>query len=156
MVVMVSVPGLWTVTPFLPGWKTVVYPSSDHLFTLARDFFSPGSTSASRAVLDSCSKGSKVLFAIISFVSSGRYTSLFDGPVFGKFSSRLMKCDVALELMIIFCLRCFSFLPSDLLVHLFPVLFIVSCVFFSSDVLVLLMLSSSVSSSYSIVSSGAQ
>ncbi len=52
--VMVSVPGLWTVTPFLPGWKIVVYPSSDHLFMLARDFLSSGSSSASRAVLDNC------------------------------------------------------------------------------------------------------
>ena len=154
--VMVSVPGLWTVTPFLPVWKIVVYPSSDYLFMLARNFLSSESTSASCAVLDSCSKGSRGLFAVISFMSSGRYTSMFDGPVFGKFSSGLMKCDVAPESMIIWCLRRFSFLPSDLLVHLFPVLFIVSCVFFSSDVLVLLMLSSSVSSSSLIVSSGAQ
>jgi hypothetical protein len=81
---------------------------------------------------------------------------MFDGPVFGKFSSGLMKCDVALESMIIWCSRHSSFLPSDLLVHLFPVLFIVSCVFFSLDVFVLLLLYSSVSSSSSIVSSGAQ
>ncbi len=150
-----SVPGLWTVTPFSPGWKTVVYPSSDSFLTLAKNVLSPGSTSASRAAFVSCSKGSRVLFTVVNIVLSGKYTSLFDGPVFGKSSSALMKCDVAPESMIILCSRCFAFHPSNLLVHLFPALSSVSCIFFLPGVFMLLICSSSpVLSSSWIVYSG--
>ncbi len=36
-VAIVSVPFSWTVTPSFSGWKIVVYPSSDSLFTLIND-----------------------------------------------------------------------------------------------------------------------
>ncbi len=37
LIVMVSVPSLWIVTPLLPDLKTVVYPFSAILFTLKSD-----------------------------------------------------------------------------------------------------------------------
>ncbi len=115
---MVSVSGLCTVTPFSPGWIFVVYPSSDYLLTLARDFFSPGSTSASRAAIVICSKGSSVFVVVVRVEPSGRYTSSFDFPMFGKFILLLMKCDVAPESIMMSCARLFCLL-STLLVHLF-------------------------------------
>ncbi len=61
VIVMEIVPGLWTVTPFSPGWKTVVYPSLAILLTLTSGVLSPGRMSASLALLVDCSKGSLVL-----------------------------------------------------------------------------------------------
>ncbi len=60
-VVMEIVPGLWIVTPFSPGWTTVVYPPLAILFTLTSGVLSPDRMSASLALLVNCSKGSSVL-----------------------------------------------------------------------------------------------
>ncbi len=60
-VIILIMPGLWTVTPVSPGWKTVVYPSLAILFTLTRGVLSPGRRSVSLALLVNCSKGSSVL-----------------------------------------------------------------------------------------------
>jgi hypothetical protein len=53
LVVIVSVPFLWIITPSLPGLKIVVYPFSAFLFTLRSDFVSPGSMLAFLASDDS-------------------------------------------------------------------------------------------------------
>jgi hypothetical protein len=79
--------------------------------------------SASLAALVSCLKGSFVLVDVRNLVLSGRYTSLLDFPSDGKFSSSLMKWEVAPELMMIFCscrfaMRC---------VHLFVFGIVVVC-----------------------------
>ncbi len=91
LVVIVSVPYLWIVTPSLPGQNIVVYPFFAILFTLNSDFVSPGSMLASLASDDDCSKGSCVLLVACSVESSGRYTVVWDGPVSGKLNSSLMK-----------------------------------------------------------------
>ncbi len=91
LVEMVIVPCLWMVTPSSAGLKTVMYPSSDILFTLRRDFFSPGSTSSSCAASNSLSKESFVLFDVCSCLLSGRNTVLKDAHSMGKFKSLLMK-----------------------------------------------------------------
>ncbi len=82
-------------TPHLPGWNIVVYPSSDILFTLNRDCLSPGNKSASLAASNNCLNGSLVLCDVFSFELSGRNISLLDTQSFGKSSSLLMKLDVA-------------------------------------------------------------
>ena len=119
LVVMVRVPSLWIVTPWLPGQKIVVYPFSEILFTLMSDFLSPGSISAlfmlmsdflspgsisaSLAFESNWSNGSWVLLDDCSFEPSGRNTSICDGPVFGRFKSLLMKWDVAPKSMMMYC-----------------------------------------------------
>ncbi len=60
VVVIVTVPGLCIITPFSPGWKIVVYPSSVNLLTLTSAVFRPGRMSASRALPLNCSNGSLV------------------------------------------------------------------------------------------------
>jgi hypothetical protein len=82
---------LWIVTPSSTGRNIVVYPFSAILFMLNSDFVSPGSMLASLALDDNCSKGSYVLLVACSVESSSRYTLIWDGPVFGKFNSSLMK-----------------------------------------------------------------
>ena len=64
LVVIVSVPLSWIVTPSFSGWKIVVYPSSANLFTLINDCRKCGSTCASLAFLLSCRKGRDVLFVV--------------------------------------------------------------------------------------------
>ncbi len=91
LVVIVSAPFLWIVTPSLPGRNIVVYPFSAIFFMLNSDFVSPGSMLASLASDDNCSKGSCVLLVACSVELSSRYTVIWDGPVFGKFNSSLMK-----------------------------------------------------------------
>jgi hypothetical protein len=59
--------------------------------------------SASLADLVSCLKGSFVLVDTCNLVLLGRYTSLLGFSSDGKFSSLLMKWEVAPELMMIFC-----------------------------------------------------
>jgi hypothetical protein len=81
LVVMVSVPDLWIVTPSFPSWKIIVYPFSAILSTLRSDFLSPGSMWASLASFDSCSNGNKVLSEVWSVELSGRYTLIFNAPV---------------------------------------------------------------------------
>ena len=115
LVVMVIVPSLWILTLSSPGWNIVVYPSSDILLTLRRDPFSPGNTSASLAALVSVSNGSLVRQNVLRLALFGRYTSLLNALSVGKFKSLLMKCDVALEWMIILC----SCRLAMRLVHLF-------------------------------------
>jgi hypothetical protein len=102
-------------TPSLPGWNIVVYPSYDILFVLSRDCLSPGNISASLAVSNNCSNGSLVLCDVLSFELSGRNTSSLDTLSFGKSSSLLMKLDVAPESMVILC----SLLHAICLIHLF-------------------------------------
>ena len=81
LVVMVRVPSLWIVTPWLPCQKIDVYLFSDILFTLMSYFLSPGSMSASLTFGSSWSNGSCVLLVDCNFESSGRNTSICDGPV---------------------------------------------------------------------------
>ena len=87
LILIVSVPSLWNVTPLSPGQKMVVYPFSAILFTLMSDLVSPGSMFAFLAFAYSCSNGSCVVPLALSIESSGRYTVSSDGPVRGKFSS---------------------------------------------------------------------
>ncbi len=104
LIVIVRVPGLWIVMPWLPGRKMVVYQLSDILFTLINDRLSPGIISASLAFGTIWSKGKVALPDDWSLESFGRETSIRDGPVFGKCKSLLMKCDVAPESIIILLL----------------------------------------------------
>ena len=60
VVVTVTVPGSWIVTPFSPGWKMVVYPSSASLLTLTSGVVSHGRMSASLALSLNCFSGSFV------------------------------------------------------------------------------------------------
>ena len=55
--------------------------------------------SASRALFDNCVNGNCVECVAFSLELSGKYTSLFDVPCFGKFISSGTKCDVAPESM---------------------------------------------------------
>ena len=106
VVVTFTVPGSWIVTPFSPGWKMVVYPSSASLLTLMSGVVSPGRMSASLALSLNCFSGSLVWYVARSFVSSGKYTSLVDRFPFGKFMLSGTKCDVAPESMTSFiCFR---------------------------------------------------
>ncbi len=91
LVVIVSVPFLWILTPSSPGQNIVVYPFSAILFTLNSDFVSPGSMLASLASDDNCLKRSCVVLVACSVELSGRYTVIWDGPVSGKFNSSFMK-----------------------------------------------------------------
>ena len=54
VVVIVTVPDLWIVSPSSPGWKILVYPSSANLLTLTSGAFSPGRMSASLGLSLSC------------------------------------------------------------------------------------------------------
>ncbi len=101
----------------------MVYPSSANLFTLMRGDLSPGSMSASLALLDNCSKGSSVLQDARNDELSGRNTSLSDFPFFGKSISSRTKCDIAPESMTNFIVCCHSIL----LVHLFVFVFFIVC-----------------------------
>ncbi len=91
LVIMVSVPSLWIVTPLLPGLKIVVYSFSAILFMLKSDFVSSGIMLASLALVDDCSNGSCVVLVACSVELSGRNNVIRDRPVLGKFSSLLMK-----------------------------------------------------------------
>ena len=99
----------------------VVYPFSDILFTLINDHLRPGIISASIALGTIWLNGRVALPDDCSFKSFGRNTLSRDGPVFGKFRHSLTKCDVALESIIIVCLRCFFFscLHSIILIQLY-------------------------------------
>ena len=72
LIVIVSVPFLWIITPLSPGLNIVVYPFSAILFMLRSDFVSPGSMLASLASDDSCLNGSCVLLVACNVESSGR------------------------------------------------------------------------------------
>jgi hypothetical protein len=72
--------------------------------------------SASLTASVGCLKGSFVLVDVCNLMLSGRYTSLLDFPSDGKFSSLLMKWEVALELMIIFCSHRFAMRHAHLFV----------------------------------------
>ena len=106
LVVIVSVPSLWKVTPSSRGRKMVVYPFSAILFTLMRDLVRPGSIFARLACVDSCSNGRCVVPVALSVESSGRYTVMFECPVLGKSRFSDTKCDVAPESIM---MRSFSF-----------------------------------------------
>ena len=93
-------------TPLSPGQKMVVYPFSAILFTLMSDLVNPDSMFTFLAFADSCSNGSCVVPLALSVELYGRYTVSSDGPVRGKFSSSVTKCDVALESIM---MRCSSF-----------------------------------------------
>jgi hypothetical protein len=74
LVIMVSVPSLWIVTPMLPGLKIVVYPFSTILLTLKSDFVSLGIMLASLALVHNCLNGSCVMLVACSVELSGRNT----------------------------------------------------------------------------------
>ena len=67
-------------------------------------------------------KGSLVLVDVSSFVSSGRYTFLYDLSPLGKSMSSLMKCDVAPESIMIRRSR----RRATRRVHLFPFCFVIT------------------------------
>ncbi len=71
-----------------------------------------------------CVRGSSVRYVAWSVVLSGKYTSLFDFPIFGRFISSGTKFDVAPESITIFAV----FLLSIRRVHLFPFVFAIDCV----------------------------
>ena len=72
LVVIVSVPILWNMTPSLPGQNMVVYPFSAILFTLMSDLVRPGSMFAFLASDDSCSNGSCIVLVYLSVELSGK------------------------------------------------------------------------------------
>ncbi len=64
--------------------------------------------STSLALSLSCLNGSSVRYAAWSLVLSGRYTSLFDFPFFGRFMFSGTKFDVASESITNFICLCLS------------------------------------------------
>lgn len=119
VVVIVRVPGSCIVAPSVPGWNMVVYPFSAILLMLIRDLVRPGIISATLALGTIRVSGKFIFPEDLRFELFGRITSIWDGPVFGKFKPSLTKCDVAPESNIIFCSCLFSCRRSIRLVHLF-------------------------------------
>ena len=109
---MFRVSGLEIVTPSLPGWKIVVYPSSDILCTLMSDCCKCGITPASLAFDVNHLKGNDVLFVVCIVSPLGRWTVFCNCPSSGKFNSSLAKCHVAIT-------NCFSCCLNICHVHLF-------------------------------------
>ena len=120
---MFRVSSLWIVTPSLPGWKIVVYPSSNILCMLMSDCCKCGITSASLAFDVNHLKGNDVLFVVCIVSPLGRWTVFRDCPSSGKFNSSLAKCDVAPEST----KNCFSCCFSIRRVHLFVLAWLWLC-----------------------------
>ena len=155
LVVIVSVPFLWNVTPSFPGLNMVVYPLSAILFTLMSDLVRPGSMFARLASSDSCSNGSCVALVALNVESSGRYTVRSDGPVTGKLSLSVTKCDVAPESIIMLSLFRCRLISCRLAILLFHLLDF-GCCCCLVDFTVFMCSSSVVGSSSSVSLSGVQ
>ena len=94
----------------------MVYPSSASLLTLMSEVLIPGRMSASLALSFSCLDGSSVLYVAWNLVSSGRYTSLFDFPFFGRFMFSGTKFDVPRSLSLTLSVFVSPFIASICLI----------------------------------------